>query len=29
MTEGDRNGPVLFCFDGSDGSRAAMESRWI
>jgi nucleotide-binding universal stress UspA family protein len=24
MTEGSQDGPVLFCFDGSDGSRAAM-----
>jgi nucleotide-binding universal stress UspA family protein len=24
MTGGGRNGPVLFCFDGSDGSREAM-----
>jgi nucleotide-binding universal stress UspA family protein len=26
MTEGSQNGPVLFCFDGSDGSRAAMRA---
>jgi nucleotide-binding universal stress UspA family protein len=26
MTEEDPNGPVLFCFDGSDGSRAAMRA---
>ena len=26
MTEGTRNGPVLFCFDGSDGSREAMRA---
>jgi nucleotide-binding universal stress UspA family protein len=26
MTEGSQKGPVLFCFDGSDGSRAAMRA---
>jgi nucleotide-binding universal stress UspA family protein len=26
MTGGSQNGPVLFCFDGSDGSRAAMKA---
>ncbi len=26
MTGGDENGPVLFCFDGSDGSRFAMRA---
>jgi nucleotide-binding universal stress UspA family protein len=26
MTDGSRSGPVLFCFDGSDGSRAAMRA---
>jgi nucleotide-binding universal stress UspA family protein len=26
MTGGSRNGPVLFCFDGSDGSREAMRA---
>ncbi len=26
MTEGSQDGPVLFCFDGSDGSRAAMRA---
>jgi nucleotide-binding universal stress UspA family protein len=26
MTEGRHDGPVLFCFDGSDGSRAAMRA---
>lgn len=26
MTEGTQSGPVLFCFDGSDGSRDAMRA---
>ena len=26
MTGGDQNGPVLFCFDGSDGAREAMRA---
>jgi nucleotide-binding universal stress UspA family protein len=26
MTEGSFGGPVLFCFDGSDGSRAALKA---
>jgi nucleotide-binding universal stress UspA family protein len=26
MAEGGQDGPVLFCFDGSDGSRAAMRA---
>ena len=26
MTAGSHNGPVLFCFDGSDGSREAMRA---
>ena len=26
MTEGGHDGPVLFCFDGSDGSRKAMRA---
>ena len=26
MTGGSQNGPVLFCFDGSDGSRNAMRA---
>ena len=26
MTRGNQNGPVLFCFDGSDGSRNAMRA---
>jgi nucleotide-binding universal stress UspA family protein len=26
MTGGSQNGPVLFCFDGSDGSREAMRA---
>jgi nucleotide-binding universal stress UspA family protein len=26
MTAGRQNGPVLFCFDGSDGSREAMRA---
>ena len=26
MSEGSQQGPVLFCFDGSDGSRAAMRA---
>jgi len=26
MTEEDLNGPVLFCFDGSEGSRGAMRA---
>src|SRR3984957_4660432 len=26
MTEGSQSGPVLFCFDGSDGSREAMRA---
>jgi nucleotide-binding universal stress UspA family protein len=26
MTDGIQSGPVLFCFDGSDGSRAAMRA---
>jgi nucleotide-binding universal stress UspA family protein len=26
MTGGSRSGPVLFCFDGSDGSREAMRA---
>jgi nucleotide-binding universal stress UspA family protein len=26
MTGGDQDGPVLFCFDGSDGSREAMRA---
>ena len=26
MTGGSQDGPVLFCFDGSDGSRAAMRA---
>ena len=26
MTEGIQNGPVLFCFDGSDGSREALRA---
>jgi len=26
MTGGSENGPVLFCFDGSDGSREAMRA---
>jgi nucleotide-binding universal stress UspA family protein len=26
MTEGSQKGPVLFCFDGSDGSREALEA---
>jgi len=26
MTEGSQDGPVLFCFDGSDGSREAMRA---
>ena len=26
MTEGSHKGPVLFCFDGSDGSREAMKA---
>jgi nucleotide-binding universal stress UspA family protein len=26
MTEGSHDGPVLFCFDGSDGSRAALRA---
>jgi nucleotide-binding universal stress UspA family protein len=26
MTEGSQNGPVLFCFDGSEGSRAALRA---
>jgi nucleotide-binding universal stress UspA family protein len=26
MTDGIQNGPVLFCFDGSDGSREAMRA---
>jgi nucleotide-binding universal stress UspA family protein len=26
MTEGSQDGPVLFCFDGSDGSRGAMRA---
>jgi nucleotide-binding universal stress UspA family protein len=26
MAEGGHSGPVLFCFDGSDGSRAAMRA---
>lgn len=26
MTEEDLTGPVLFCFDGSDGSRGAMRA---
>jgi nucleotide-binding universal stress UspA family protein len=26
MTGGDQNGPVLFCFDGSDGSRFTMRA---
>jgi nucleotide-binding universal stress UspA family protein len=26
MTGGSKNGPVLFCFDGSDGSREAMSA---
>jgi hypothetical protein len=27
MPEGSHDGPVLFCFDGSDGSREAMRDR--
>ena len=26
MTEGSQNGPVLFCFDGSDGARGALRA---
>src|ERR1700735_4495461 len=26
MTGGSHDGPVLFCFDGSDGSRAALRA---
>ncbi len=26
MAQGNQNGPVLFCFDGSDGSREAMRA---
>jgi len=26
MSGGNQNGPVLFCFDGSDGSKAAMRA---
>ena len=26
MAGGDQNGPILFCFDGSDGSRVAMRA---
>jgi nucleotide-binding universal stress UspA family protein len=26
MTEGSQNGPVLFCFDGSDGAREALRA---
>jgi hypothetical protein len=26
MTGGSQNGPVLFCFDGSDGSREALRA---
>jgi nucleotide-binding universal stress UspA family protein len=26
MTRGSQNGPVLFCFDGSDGSREALRA---
>ncbi len=26
MSEGSQQGPVLFCFDGSDGSRAALRA---